>query len=602
MGSPAANRGDEGRPAPGAVGSTRWLGLVLVVDAGLLAAAAWANTHRLNVDGIAYLRLAGYYVEGPLRLAVSGYWGPLLSWLMAPALAAGIEPLVAARAVMALTGLVFAGGCATLLRTLGLRPWSIVAGTAVAGLAAVGWSVQLISPDLLVGGLIALALAATVRRRWAENGGGALLAGVLWGLAYLAKAVALPFAVLAVPLTAWRLRAGRREGTARWGHALAWTALGWGLAAGPWVGLLSAKYGRLTFSTAAKAAHAIVGPADQQRYHPFARRLHRPEPGRLTAWEDPTSLPYADWSPWASPDYCVHQLRVSLRNLATAVWLLSRLDLLHLGVLALISLAGWEVTARWQGHAAATGLSRGQPVGPSPPRRAGVAASRLTIKKDPTPALRTPATPAGLVYLWVAALVTVYLPGYLGRAELRYFYPSWPWVFAGTVVAAERLAAWLAPRSRLVAWWVLPSTLISFAAPPAIQTALAVKGLPQPAAVLAKELAEGIRRTDRLGPVAGSGLLGGDRTGLFTAFFLGQPWYGDQPGARPADWVAVGARWVVLSARRAEIGRLASDPHFRERTGEVLPELKQPEQWLRIFERVGPPPPVGTGSSGSRGR
>ncbi|RME94212.1 MAG: hypothetical protein D6766_06395 [Verrucomicrobia bacterium] len=590
MGSPATERPANDTAAPGGPGGVGWPRVLAGATTVLLAAAAWVNTHRLNTDGIAYLRLAGYYVDGPVRLAISGYWGPLLSWLLAPALAAGLEPLAAARVVMALTGLVFAGGCAVLLRVLGLRRQVVLAGSGLAGLAAVGWSVEFISPDLLVAGLMALALAATVRPRWAAGGGGAFLAGVVWGLAYLAKAVALPFAVVAVPLTAWWLRARRPDSAARWGRALALTAMGWLLTAGPWVGLLSAKYGRLTFSTAAKAAHAVVGPPDQERYHPFARRLHHPEPGRLTSWEDPTSLPYADWSPFASREYFLHQVRVSWRNLGTAAWLLGRLDLLHLGVLALAGLAaaGWVRRRQTRRHDAD---SRGKTAAAASPRHGERVAKGLPAgEKEPQAAPAMPGLAIGLVCLWTVCLVAVYLPGYLERVDLRYFYAAWPWLFAATALAAERLGVALAPRSPLLARMAWPLALISFAAPPVIQGTLALRGLPQPAAILARELAEGIRRTGRPGPLAGSGLLGGDRAGLFAAFFLGQPWYGDQPGARPADWAAVGARWVVLSARRPEVRELAADPRFRERTWQVLTGIESPERWLRVFENNEPRP------------
>ena len=67
-------------------------GLLTVV--GLAAVAGlyiWAacdivavSLHQINPDGVAYMRLARYWAEGRLDLAVSSYWGPLLSWLLVP--------------------------------------------------------------------------------------------------------------------------------------------------------------------------------------------------------------------------------------------------------------------------------------------------------------------------------------------------------------------------------------------------------------------------------------------------------------------------------------------------------------------------------------
>src|SRR5512141_3166048 len=59
----------------------------------LLCLAGWQNDHMLNPDGIAYLRIASYYAHGQTDLMISGYWGPLISWLMAPLLALGVPPL-----------------------------------------------------------------------------------------------------------------------------------------------------------------------------------------------------------------------------------------------------------------------------------------------------------------------------------------------------------------------------------------------------------------------------------------------------------------------------------------------------------------------------
>ena len=44
---------------------------------------------RLNTDAIAYMRIAEYWAAGNFELAVTGYWGPLLSLLMVPFLYLG---------------------------------------------------------------------------------------------------------------------------------------------------------------------------------------------------------------------------------------------------------------------------------------------------------------------------------------------------------------------------------------------------------------------------------------------------------------------------------------------------------------------------------
>ena len=66
---------------------------------------------QLNPDGLAYIRIAQYYLNGQTALMISGYWGPLLSWLIVPWLLVFDDPLLAAHAAMAVSAVVFLFGC-----------------------------------------------------------------------------------------------------------------------------------------------------------------------------------------------------------------------------------------------------------------------------------------------------------------------------------------------------------------------------------------------------------------------------------------------------------------------------------------------------------
>ena len=68
-------------------------------------------------------------------------------------------------------------------------------GSWLAGLAAIGWSVRFITPDLLASGLICLATSQMVQARQGADWFSAAFSGLLWGLAYLTKPIALPLAL-----------------------------------------------------------------------------------------------------------------------------------------------------------------------------------------------------------------------------------------------------------------------------------------------------------------------------------------------------------------------------------------------------------------------
>ncbi len=286
--------GDGGkvRRATGSPGAAGWL----VLAAPLLAWAAVRAAGAMNPDGIAYVRLAGYWAAGRFRLAVSGYWGPLLPLLMVPFRWLGFSPLAAGRAAVAVSGLVFIGGGTAFLRAV--LPESLAARWAggVLVLAAVSWSVPAITPDLLLGGLLALGLAVLVSESWPVRKGRQVAAGALLGGAYLAKAVAFPLAVL-FTLGVSGLRAGAGESPARRvARAAAVTLLAFAAVAAPWVATLSAKYGGFVFSTSGSLNHSLVAPGVAEPVHPYRVTLHRVERGRVTAWEDPSRMPYRCWS------------------------------------------------------------------------------------------------------------------------------------------------------------------------------------------------------------------------------------------------------------------------------------------------------------------
>src|SRR6266571_3286306 len=94
---------------------------VFVFQIIALAVAGWINRQALNPDGVAYMRIASYYAAGKMDLAVSGYWGPLLSWLLVPWLKAGVTVVVAARIIMALSAVYFLWACWRVFVRFGLH-------------------------------------------------------------------------------------------------------------------------------------------------------------------------------------------------------------------------------------------------------------------------------------------------------------------------------------------------------------------------------------------------------------------------------------------------------------------------------------------------
>jgi hypothetical protein len=491
------------------------VGLAQIV---LLALAGWVRRHALNPDGVAYLRIAGYYAHGPLALAVSGYWGPLLSWLMTPLLAAGLPPLPAARVVMALTAVFFLRSCLAVFRAFELPETFQRLGAWLAVAVSVCWSVENITPDLLAAGFAGYAVCLMVRPKWPEQPSTALLAGILWGLAFLAKAAALPMAILVIAGTlAARWRDGNSDGKKIGRSALA-TLLGLLIVAGPWVGVISGKYHEFTISRSAKVNHAMMGPADVARFYPLDRDLQPPEAGRVTFWEDPDA-PYPDWSPLASPANALHQLRIILRNVARVLLMLT----------CVCALFPWLIVK------SAANCFRAE----------------------------SPLKPAGQKICWawipVVALGVVYLPGNLLISEQRYFYAAFPFLFilcAGYILTGKQPGS-VNPPGRCRICLVTLACLLPTLTRPAVW-----RPPSSTAGECAWALAQKLSALGISGPVVSRAQLPGGRAGMYVAFHLGEPWYGDARAGTASEFEQSHARLIIVNrASPASVG-LSRDTNF----------------------------------------
>ena len=304
-----------------------WLRLALVMAYALMLVSMLNNLPRLNTDAIAYMRVAEYWSTGNLDFAVNGYWGPLLSWLMVPFLWLGVDPLLAGKLAMLISGGVFCHGSLFLVRAVGLRLIDELIVAVVLALTIPGWMSDHVTPDLLVGGLMAFALGQAVSPDWLTSRRRALGSGATWGLAYLAKAVALPVGVVVSVLLALCWRRGQAEN-----RQAAWRQLSQALGlfllvALPWIITLSVKYDKPTFSTSGAIAHAIVGPGNERPApHPFGSTVYQPDTGRVTAWEDPSRMNYDYWSPFGSGENFSHQLSLIGRNTLTEFQFLAAFD------------------------------------------------------------------------------------------------------------------------------------------------------------------------------------------------------------------------------------------------------------------------------------
>lgn len=297
--------------------------------------------HRdlLSGDGVSYLRRAGYLAGGDVWNAISGYWSPLIVVLVSPFVRMGLDCVHMAHVINA----VLAAGSILILGLLLRRftsagPVTRCAAMCIGALFAAVWGLRFIAPDGLMAELLLATLLIVVRRDFVARPRWQLIGGVLGGLAYLAKAYALPVFLVAMPLVLVLL-ARPGPGWRRIVRAMVVLLMGFAMMAGPWIGVLSHKYGHFTFSLAASRAHAVMGPTMNGRYYPEWGPVRDPF---IAHWENPEELRYDFWSPLASWGMFRHQMVVVWGNLSklgefALEW--------SMGGIALIMLAGALVAA-----------------------------------------------------------------------------------------------------------------------------------------------------------------------------------------------------------------------------------------------------------------
>ena len=492
----------------------------------LMLVSTLNNLPRLNTDAIAYMRVAEYWSGGNFEFAVNGYWGPMLSWLMVPFLWLGVETLLAGKLVMLISGVVFFHGSLFLVRAAGLRLLDELMTAAVLALTLPGWMSANVTPDLLVAGLMAFALGQAMATDWLTNRRRALGSGATWGLAYLAKAVALPVGVVVSVLLALCWRLGQAENR----HA-AWRQLGQALGllvlvSLPWMVVLSMKYDKLTFSTSGAIAHAIVGPGnDRPAPHPFGSTIYQLEPGRVTAWEDPSRMEYDTWSPFGSGEKFLHQLSLISRNAKTVFQFFASFD-------------GVGIFVGWFGVGTLfVGLA--------------LFAKRPWTKNWLADRWRW-------VVLPLFCLGGVYLPVYVMPVDQRYFYLFLPFF----LILAFSQATMASAKHNSVAW----VCALLFLLPLVLR-----KSLQPGAGVLAQDLAKRMEKAGMVGPIVGSTFFSseGHRLGLYVAWHLGQAWHGDVQTGKLESFRNSGAKYTIAIPGSPLAGQLEASPVFRNVSGSL---------------------------------
>ncbi|HVX58669.1 MAG TPA: hypothetical protein VG964_02940 [Candidatus Saccharimonadales bacterium] len=263
--------------------------------------------YLVNPDATSYFSIAQNYAHGHIHQALSGYWSPLLSWLLVPAVWLDMNLLTTARVILTLSG-------AAILIILYLALARAGAGKSVRLVAAASLAPVLlkivfgpVSPDILFALLCLIFAILAGRLLYRPDVEVAIMTGLAGTLMFFAKGFGFYlFIAVLIFAGAWQLlRVKKLDRSFLVRQTL--TALAVFLVtSGIFIALISHKYHALTINQAGSFDHAAYGPRDYNS--PLVLEnlgpLPPPDGSAISVWADPSTLinkePDHGWSPLAS--------------------------------------------------------------------------------------------------------------------------------------------------------------------------------------------------------------------------------------------------------------------------------------------------------------
>ncbi len=276
--------------------------------------------YQINADGIIYISIAKGYINSNWNIAISSYWGPLLSWILIPFLFFGQNPeqnllftkilslIIGSLAIISINSLSYKFEINELIRTgilFALVPIILY------------FAYTIITPDLLLVCILVFYFNIIFSLQYPNKLSNGLLCGLLGALAYLSKSYAFPFFI--IHFTLFNFFHYCRNPKLR-KNILKNLILGFAIflvISGLWIGLISTKMEKLTYGTSGEYNQALIGP-DSNAFPKNYQNLYKPNDLEPVYYLNKYMEP---WTPLESLNSINYELRIVSLN---------TLDLIHI--------------------------------------------------------------------------------------------------------------------------------------------------------------------------------------------------------------------------------------------------------------------------------
>lgn len=272
----------------------------------------------LNTDGISYIHIAQYYVNGLFSSAINGYWSPMYSWLLIPFFMlwqGKLEILYSLKLLGLLIGCFTFLGVFLLADKLNLNIKLKTAAMIILIPNILYFAFYKTTPDLLVLTILIFYLNIMLNEKYLKNLRMGLLAGFLGAMAFLSKSYVFFFFIvhfIIVNTDYWlNFKKNRRIITKNCILGL----IIFLCISGIWVAIISDKYNKFTIGTSGTYNHDVFGPENQGHPNYFQGLMKPYDEYALSIWDDPSYTKVEGWSPFSSPKNFYYQLQIASNNI-----------------------------------------------------------------------------------------------------------------------------------------------------------------------------------------------------------------------------------------------------------------------------------------------
>jgi len=289
--------------------------------------------YQINPDGISYISIAQKYIALDIKNAVTGYWGPLISWLLIPFILLGLDPMLSFKILCTLIGVVVLVQSNSLIeRFIEGRALKYVL-LLVLAIVTIDYALFLLTPDILflsIGlGLVNLLTQEKYNYR------SAIYCGILGAFLYFTKGYGLPFFViifLAVNLLFY-FRTNDKTIKKNLLKSYGLGMLVFFFISFIWVALLSNKYGGVTYATNTKFVNALMAPNSLGHPQEYKGLLAPPNETAISVWEDISFQEVPSWNKFGSIKSIKYQLAGMVKTIYFCYKLLYKFSYLEFVIL-----------------------------------------------------------------------------------------------------------------------------------------------------------------------------------------------------------------------------------------------------------------------------